>query len=260
MKKLLGTMRLPETMDQTVEWLREAHKLGINWIDTAKVYGGGEVEVVLGEALEILREEGITFKIQTKIWTDDYKIIKKAFKKQLANLRMDKVDALLLHRPSRNLDVDIKAWRHLIEFKEQGLTDIIGVSNYDKDMIIAFEMETGVCPSINQIELSVSNFRDDRVYFANFKKIEIQSWTSFGNNVKRNIESEIVQSLSKKYNAAPGTILASFLSTQGIIVMNASFNPEHLKETINTIELTEEEIFELKKLNRYDNKFGETYP
>lgn len=259
-KKIIGSMRLPENFETLVAWLKMAHGLGINWIDTAWIYGRSEVEKRLGPALAQLKKEGIAFKIQTKIWTSKYREVQEVFQQQLKALGLTKVDALLLHRPSWNFQDDINAWKILGELQKEKLVDTIGVSNYEKDMIEILIAETGIKPAINQIELSVSNFRDDRVFYARKKQIEIQAWSAFGNNVKANLTHPKVKALAQKYQVAPGTILASFLTSQNIILIHASFKKDHLKESLTPVSLSEAEILELKSLNIYDNKFSEMFP
>lgn len=259
-KNIIGTIRVPETHIEIKDWLKQAHKVGINWIDTAWVYGRSDVEQKIGKAIEELRiENNIIFKIQSKIWTTFYKKTPEIFHKQLAALKIGKIDSMLLHRPALNFLEDLEAWKELIKLQKQGLVETIGVSNYEKDQILLMTKATGVQPAINQIELSVSNFREDRVFFAHQNKIEVQAWSVFGKDVHKNLNHLIVQKLATKYEVAPGTILTSFLTSQQIIPIHASFKTQHLIESINTIKLTQEEIQELKQINCYDNKSSELY-
>lgn len=69
------------------------------------------------------------------------------------------IDSYMLHRPADNLDLNLSAWKQLIECKKNRLAKKIGLAHFDKDLIEGFYKETNVRPQFLQMELSVNNMR-----------------------------------------------------------------------------------------------------
>ena len=239
------------------ENIRFAIEQGYFGIDTAWVY---QNEEVVGQAIEELKSENINVKIQTKIWTDFYDNPRKALSNQLNSLRTKSIYSLLLHRPSIDFKKSIHAWKELIKFKKENLVKHIGVSNFDKDMIDILIKETNVKPEMNQIEMSVTNFRDDRYHYNTKKNIEIQGWSPMGKDIHKILDNEYIKLLAKEFNVTPATIAISYLTSQNIVPVLASSSIEHIGEMKNLVDLSNEQINKIKSFNTYSNKFTETYP
>lgn len=107
-----GAMRLPPidpanprggiNKEEAIALIRKAYESGVNYFDTAYVYGGGQSEIILGEALSIYPRD--TYYVATKFpglhppeggWTMEK--VKETFDEQLKKLQMDYVDFYLLH-------------------------------------------------------------------------------------------------------------------------------------------------------------------
>ena len=257
MKKMYLGMMGHRDANHLKDMIKTAIDAGYHGIDSAKIYGN---EDVVGQALTMLKNEGTDVKVQTKIWTADFKETRKVFEEMLKNLQVNKVHSLLLHRPSINFYESIDAWKELIELKKEGKVEHIGVSNFDKDMVEILIKETGVTPEFNQIEMSLTNFRDDRLHYNNSKNIEVQGWSAMGKNPSEILNNPTVKKLAQKHNVSEGCIALSFLTTQNIVPIIGTSKVERVKENAHTIELSKDEICELMSVNKYENKFEETYP
>jgi diketogulonate reductase-like aldo/keto reductase len=66
---------------------------------------------------------------------------------------LDDFDLCLIHWPNPSRDLYVEAWRALIERRRRGLTRSIGASNFLPERLDRLVAETGVAPSVNQIEL-----------------------------------------------------------------------------------------------------------
>ncbi len=237
--------------------IKTAIDAGYFGIDSAWVY---QNEEIVGKSLKELRDQGYDIKVQTKIWPAHYNDVKSTFDAMLERLGSKAVYSLLLHRPTVDFNETITAWKALIELKSSGKAEHIGVSNFDKDMIKLLVRSTGVKPELNQVEMSVSNFRHDRLFFDNKENIETQAWSPMGKDVVKNINNPLVNQLSLKYGVKPSQILLSFLTSQNIVPCSSASEEEHIKLNISYVKLSEEDIEKLMKLNVYDNRFEETYP
>jgi len=71
----------------------------------------------------------------------------------LERLGLERIDLLLIHWPNPRVGKYVDTFRAMVELREQGLVGSVGVSNFTEDMILELFDETGVVPSVNQVEL-----------------------------------------------------------------------------------------------------------
>ena len=126
---------------------------GINFFDTAEVYGGGESEKLLGEFSRDLRENII---IASKVLPNHltYKGVMKAIKNSLARLKTDYIDLYYVHWPNPIIPMSWTA-RAFNELYESGLIRAIGVSNFGLKRLIKFDELTDGKVSADQVKYSL---------------------------------------------------------------------------------------------------------
>jgi aryl-alcohol dehydrogenase-like predicted oxidoreductase len=124
--------------DQILEAMRAAFDAGIDWIDTAEVYGKGTSETLVARAVEGRRDQ---VAIATKVAPVDEgsgflpEQVRRACEASLARLGTDRIDLYQLHWPDP-IGVPIEeTWGAMAELQEAGLVRAIGVSNFDRDLI-----------------------------------------------------------------------------------------------------------------------------
>jgi diketogulonate reductase-like aldo/keto reductase len=71
----------------------------------------------------------------------------------LDRLGLDRIDLYLIHWPNPSVDKYVDTWRAMIELRQRGMVRSIGVSNFTEAMLMRLVDETGVVPSVNQVEL-----------------------------------------------------------------------------------------------------------
>ena len=110
---------------------------GLNWIDTAAVYGLGHSEEVVGKALQGRATKPLVFTKCSMRWGADRKIYRSLKKESLreeleASLRrlgVDTIDLYQIHWPNPEDEIE-GGWETLARFQEQGKVRYIGVSNF----------------------------------------------------------------------------------------------------------------------------------
>jgi aryl-alcohol dehydrogenase-like predicted oxidoreductase len=123
---------------ESVATIEHALEVGVDWIDTAAVYGLGHAETVIGEALSTL-PEGDRPTVLTKCGRfEDHELgsgkigspeaIRRGCAESLERLRTDVLDCLQLHWPPDDVPVEL-TWQTLAELKEEGKVRSIGASN-----------------------------------------------------------------------------------------------------------------------------------
>jgi aryl-alcohol dehydrogenase-like predicted oxidoreductase len=110
--------------------LRAAYDAGVNFFDTAEMYGTGKSEQLIAKALSDVRDNIIiTSKISpTHFMPEDFR---GACERSLQNLQTDRIDLYLLHWPNHNIPVE-DTLGVLEELKQEGKVRAGGVSNYGK--------------------------------------------------------------------------------------------------------------------------------
>ncbi|MCC3160968.1 MAG: aldo/keto reductase [Mollicutes bacterium PWAP] len=256
----IGTVNIPKNKEEVIKWLEELYDMGYRKIDTAHIYNNGINEKLIGQSLIYLDSKNKIFKLQNKLWTTDFDNPRKSFLKQLNLTGRKKMDYYMLHRPSMNFLKDVEAWKVLIELKNEGLIKHIGVSNFDKDMIQYFVEYTGIKPEFNQIELSITNFREDRLFFNKKEKIKIQAWSIMGSETSELLKNETVKKIAKKYDVSPSTIIISYPYSLGVTPIVTSIKKERNEMNRFVIQLEKKDLENLKKENKFMNKYEETFP
>ena len=143
---------------------------GINFFDTAEVYGKGRSEELLGACLKEAGQSPLRspLVVATKFMPYPWRLRKGALlpklRASLARLQLERVDLYQIHWPFR--PVPIETWANaLAEAVEAGLTRAVGVSNYDSaEMLRAHSAlaKRGVALASNQIEYHLLNRRVER--------------------------------------------------------------------------------------------------
>jgi aryl-alcohol dehydrogenase-like predicted oxidoreductase len=122
----------------SIETIHRALTLGVNWIDTAAVYGLGRSEEVVGRALEGLEDRPYVFTKASLIDDGHGRIVHnlkrdsilREVEASLRRLRLDAIDLYQIHWPDPEEDIE-EGWSTFVELKEQGLVRHIGVSNFN---------------------------------------------------------------------------------------------------------------------------------
>ncbi len=133
----IGGVRWGDVRDeQSLAALQRAFGLGVNFFDTADIYGRGHSEELIGQALDEVRDHVL---IATKAGQDFSRgpyarpnfapeYIRSALEASLKRLRTDYVDVYLLHNPPQKLTKDDAVWEALADLKREGKIRFFGVS------------------------------------------------------------------------------------------------------------------------------------
>ncbi|KAB5513164.1 NADP-dependent oxidoreductase domain-containing protein [Coniochaeta sp. 2T2.1] len=137
---------------------------GINFIDTATVYGDGRSEEIVGELIRDLPRESVV--IQTKYlglptaaenYLHPVDAPVRELKKSLARMKIDYVDIYMVHGPVHPQSISNVA-KGLAKLVEEGLARAVAVANYDTDDLKKMEAalaEHGVPLAAQQVEFNV---------------------------------------------------------------------------------------------------------
>jgi aryl-alcohol dehydrogenase-like predicted oxidoreductase len=130
----------PQDDRDSVEAIKQALNAGINWIDTAAVYGLGHAEEVVGQALKqipksewpiIATKCGRDWNEQGELWGNlKADRIRKEIDDSLRRLGVEVIDLYQIHWPQPDEDIE-EAWGVMADLVRQGKIRYPGVSNFD---------------------------------------------------------------------------------------------------------------------------------
>jgi len=155
----------------SIRAIRAALDAGLNWIDTAAIYGLGHSEVVVAKALEGVAKRPYVFTKCARCWEPDGTIVKRIKRDSifaeceasLRRLQVDVIDLYQMHWPEPDEDVE-EGFEAMLELQRQGKVRWVGVSNFSVSQLeriaklgpvtslqppynlLAREIESGILP------------------------------------------------------------------------------------------------------------------
>lgn len=127
----------PQQDEDSIAAIHRALDQGVNWIDTAAVYGLGHSEEVVARALKGRSQRPYIFTKCSMVWGNDRQIqrslqpdsLRRELEASLRRLQVDGIDLYQVHWPDPEAEIE-QAWETLARFKEEGKVRYIGVSNF----------------------------------------------------------------------------------------------------------------------------------
>lgn len=126
--------------NDSIDLVRFAYSRGVNFFDTAPIYGFGTSEIRLGLALKNIREKvficsksGIDWHDTKRVnMTNDPKVAIKMFDESRKRLQSDYIDLYMVHWPDENVDIR-QTLDPLYKFKEEGKIKYLGLCNTNQE-------------------------------------------------------------------------------------------------------------------------------
>jgi aryl-alcohol dehydrogenase-like predicted oxidoreductase len=143
----------PQDDEEAVGAIRRAVELGMNWVDTAAVYGLGHSEELVARALKGVPEADRPY-VFTKcslVWDGNGEVhnvlerasVKRECEESLRRLQTDVIDLYQIHWPRPDEDIE-EGWEAMAELKDEGKVRHIGVSNFDASQMERIEHKAPV--------------------------------------------------------------------------------------------------------------------
>ncbi len=132
----------PQDDAQSVGAIKAALDAGMNWIDTAAVYGLGHSEEVVARALEGVRNRPYVYTKCERVWDKDGNIggrlkrdsVRRECEASLRRLKVDAIDLYQIHWPDPDRDIE-EGVAAMAELQREGKIRWIGVSNFKLDQL-----------------------------------------------------------------------------------------------------------------------------
>ena len=132
----------PQDDGQAIAAILTALDEGINWIDTAPIYGCGHSEELLGKAIKQTKQKPFIATKCSLLWNEKRekvsclkaKSIRQECEASLKRLGIDAIDLYQMHWPDPDEDVE-QGWEEMARLAKEGKVRYIGVSNFNIEQI-----------------------------------------------------------------------------------------------------------------------------
>ncbi|BBD66040.1 aldo/keto reductase [Nostoc commune NIES-4072] len=127
---------------ESIEAIARALDLGVNWIDTAAIYGLGHSEEVVAKALKGRSNRPYIFTKCSMIWDEKGEIsrslkadsVRREVEASLRRLDIETIDLYQIHWPNPESEIE-EGWTTLSKLKDEGKVRYIGVSNFNVEQL-----------------------------------------------------------------------------------------------------------------------------
>jgi len=132
----------PQDDEQSIAAIHRALDLGINWIDTAAVYGLGHSEEIVARALKDRSERPYVFTKCSRVWDENGEIrsslkaqsIRRECEDSLRRLQVDVIDLYQVHWPMPESELE-EGWEAMAQLKDEGKVRYIGACNFNVEQM-----------------------------------------------------------------------------------------------------------------------------
>jgi len=187
----------PQDDAESVAAVHRSVEHGINWIDTAPIYGMGHSEKVVARALKELgsAQRPLVFSKCSIVWDEEKNVghslkgvsIRKEVEDSLQRLDVDVLDLCQIHRPSWPLgapDPDLEeGWTALADLKAQGKIRYIGVSNFDTSQMARVHEISPITSLQPPYSMLMRQIEDEILPFCQKKNIGVLPYSTMQNGL-----------------------------------------------------------------------------
>ncbi|WP_338469602.1 aldo/keto reductase [Niallia sp. XMNu-256] len=243
-----------------VQSILSAINMGYRLIDSAYNY---ENEGTVGEAIRrasIPREQlRITSKLPGRYQTYDKAVT--TIQESLYRANLEYFDLYLIHWPLPRQDTYVEAWQALIDAKKWGLIRSIGVCNFLPEHIERLKKETGVLPSVNQIELHPFFNQAEQRKWHEENGITTQSWSPLA-RANQLLQNETIGQIAKRHKKSISQVILRWHYQLGAISIPKSASAVRQLENISIFDfsLDETEMKLIYTLTRPDGRINNQNP
>jgi len=239
----LGTNRLRDTAEN-VSFIRAAVDAGVQMIDTAHLYTGGESEKTIGRALSPMRRDVV---IATKggygtAGRGRPEVLRQEIEQSLASLRTDRIALYYLHRvdPETPIEESLGAIK---EYVDRGAIEHVGLSKVDIPLIERARAVVPIGAVQNEYNLG-ERVSDPVVDYCEREGIVFVPYYPLGADASR-----AIRDIAKRRGATPQQVMLAWLldRSPAMLPIPGTLSLAHLRENMGalSLELSDAEVEEL---------------
>lgn len=241
-----GVFQVPPK--DTAEVVTRALLAGYRHIDTAAAYGN---EAGVAQAIHASGLDRSDVFVTTKCFNDDHghAQAKRALKASLHQLEMEHVDLYLIHWPVPSRDRYVETWQAFIELQREGLVRSIGVSNFQSAHLERIIAETGVTPTVNQVELHPRLQQIGLRHEHQRLGIVTEAWSPLAQG--KVLTDPTITEIAEAHGKTAGQVVIRWHLQLGNVVIPKSVTPDRIIENFDVVDfsLTDDQMAAIEALD-----------
>jgi 2,5-diketo-D-gluconate reductase A len=174
----------------------------------------------------------------------------------MKRLRRGTLDLYLSHWPNPRVNRYVESWKAFVRLQKDGRVRSIGVSNFNRDHVERIIGETGVTPTVNQIELHPRFQQRALRAFHDQRGIKTESWSPLGRGGL--LGEPAIVDIAAKHHKTPAQVVIRWHLDSGLIVIPKTVRLERLKENIGALDfrLDGDDIQRIETLDSPEGRIG----
>lgn len=229
----LGTNRLRDT-DENVAFMRAAVDAGVQMIDTARLYTGGESEKTIGRALSSTSSSVV---VATKGGYGDAgrgkpEILRREIEQSLASLRVGRIALYYLHRvdPETPIEESLGAIK---EYVDRGAIERVGISKVDIPLIERARKVVPIAAVQNEYNLAERKYDDVVDYCAREGIVFVPYYPL------RADPGRALRETANRHHATPRQVMLAWLlkRSPAMLPIPGTLSLAHLRENLGALSL-----------------------
>ncbi|EIK97232.1 2,5-diketo-D-gluconic acid reductase [Pseudomonas sp. M47T1] len=244
----LGVWQLDDA--QAYESSKAALAAGYRHIDTAMIYGN---EAGVGRAVaesDVPREQIF---VTTKLWNADQGFDRtlRAFDASLERLGLETLDLYLIHWAIPKKGAYRDTWKAFVRLHQEGRVRSIGVSNFNAEHLGHIIDDTGVVPSVNQIEIHPDFNQAPLSQWCRDRGIVTESWSPLGQGGEL-LKLPLFAEIAQRHGKTPAHVILRWHLQNGHVVIPRSSNAQRIATNIDVFdfELSDQELEAIARLTQ----------
>ncbi|GAP25888.1 2,5-diketo-D-gluconate reductase [Gluconobacter frateurii NBRC 101659] len=243
-----------------VEAMKSALSVGYDALDSAFNY---ENEGAVGRAARDSGRDRKDLRIASKLpgRHHAYDEALATIEESLYRAQLDYYDLYYIHWPNPKQGKYVEAWKALIEARRRGQIRSIAVCNFLPEHLERLEAETGVLPSINQIELHPYFPQDETRKWNQDHGILTQAWSPLG-RASDLLTNPLLEKIAKRVGKGVGQVILRWHHQLGSVPIPKSATPERQIENMSIFDftLTDEDMATIATLARPNGRLKNQDP
>ena len=250
----IGFGTYPLAGEEGVGSFVSALEMGYRLLDSAVNYGN---EAEVGEAVRrssVPRDQvWVTSKLPGRDHTFDKALA--AIEGSVERSGLEYLDLYLIHWPNPTENLYVEAWRALVEARRRGLVRSIGVSNFLPEHMERVIDDTGVVPSVNQVELHPYFPQVEQRSWEAAHGVRTESWSPLG-RASAVLREPVIEQIASAHGRSTAQVILRWHHQLGAIPLPKAAGPERQRENLAIFDfsLSEEEVAAITGLGRPDGR------
>jgi diketogulonate reductase-like aldo/keto reductase len=246
-----GTFQI--AAEDTQRAVEQALELGYRLVDTAAAYYN---EAEVGAALQATGRDDVFVTTKLRNADQGYDAALAAFEASRAALGVDVIDLYLIHWPVPSQDRYLESWRALIKLRDDGVVRSIGTSNFLADHLRRIVSETGVSPSVDQLEIHPSFSQPDLRELCTQLGVAVEAYSPLGQGA--DLTADAVREPARRLGVSPAQVILGWHLASGRIAIPKSVHAERMRENLalGAVELTAGELAAIDAIDGPAGRIG----